>query len=134
MLANLSPPHWAKSFPPKLKYKRDGTPSSKGDHWDSGYERTAFFLRWLEKRYGDGTVRELNERLQDKYKRKRLWRDVTGRPIRKLWKIYCKDVGATEQDEGSDDDDESSVYDDAKDQDIDDDDDDELVLIDKPDC
>ena len=36
--ASLAPPHWKRSTP------------SDSDKWDAGYERTAFFLDWIEVR------------------------------------------------------------------------------------
>ncbi len=38
----------------------DRSPAAR---WDAGYERTAFFLDYLERRFGPGTVRRLNARL-----------------------------------------------------------------------
>ncbi|KAJ7597314.1 hypothetical protein C8J56DRAFT_919735 [Mycena floridula] len=77
MLADLSPPHWANSFPPK-----------EDDRWDGGYQVTAFFLKFLDDRYGDGTVRELNEMLKEDEYHKSMWKQLTGRKIKKLWRIY----------------------------------------------
>lgn len=85
---NLAPPHWAKSFPPK-----------KDDSWDSGYEKTAFFLRWIEGRYGDGSVRELNEMLKDEEYSKGMWKRLTGRKLRKLWDLYCKESAEDGEDD-----------------------------------
>lgn len=48
--ANLGAPHW----------KRGAVP----DRWDQGYERTAYFLDWLENKFGRGTVRNINEELR----------------------------------------------------------------------
>lgn len=48
--ARLGAPHW----------RRDAVP----DRWDQGYERTAYFLEWLEGRFGRGTVRRMNEELR----------------------------------------------------------------------
>lgn len=48
--ARLGAPHW----------RRDTVP----DRWDQGYERTAYFLDWLEARFGRGTVRRMNEALR----------------------------------------------------------------------
>lgn len=71
--ANLSPPHW----------KRE-----PGDKWDAGYQRTAYFLDWIEDRYGTGTVRELNEAMKNKEYTDEIFRDATGRKLKKLWKLY----------------------------------------------
>lgn len=48
--ARLGAPHWRKDMVP--------------DRWDQGYERTAYFLDWLEKKFGKGTVRRINEALR----------------------------------------------------------------------
>lgn len=48
--AGLGPPHWRRGTVP--------------DRWDQGYERTAYFLDWLEGRFGRGTVRRINEALR----------------------------------------------------------------------
>ncbi|KAH9486410.1 hypothetical protein JR316_0000474 [Psilocybe cubensis] len=75
--AGLSPPHW----------KRTG-----GDRWDMGYEKTAYFLDWIENRYGEGTIRELNAAMKDTQYHRRIFKELTGRPVRKLWAMYCKSL------------------------------------------
>ena len=72
--AGHAPPHW--------KRKSDGD-------WDGGYEKTAYFLQWIEERYGDGSIRELNEGLKDKEYDVHIFKDVTGRKVSKLWKLYA---------------------------------------------
>jgi hypothetical protein len=47
-------------------------------------------LEWLEERYGDGTVQELNASMLGVEYDERIFKRTTGRPIRKLWKMYCK--------------------------------------------
>ncbi|KAI0334356.1 plant basic secretory protein [Cubamyces sp. BRFM 1775] len=71
--AGLSPPHW----------KREA-----GEKWDAGYQATAYFLDWIEGRYGDGSIRELNEGMKDKEYDEHIFKDITGRKISKLWKLY----------------------------------------------
>lgn len=71
--AGLAPPHWKRA--------------AEGD-WDGGYEKTAYFLEWVEGRYGDGSVRELNGGLKDKEYDDHIFKDLTGRKISKLWKLY----------------------------------------------
>ncbi|THV01455.1 plant basic secretory protein [Dendrothele bispora CBS 962.96] len=39
--ASLAPPHWNPSHRPS---------QGKGDKWDAGYEKTAFFLDWIDQR------------------------------------------------------------------------------------
>lgn len=48
--ARLGAPHWRRGTVP--------------DRWDQGYERTAYFLAWLEGKFGKGTVRRMNEALR----------------------------------------------------------------------
>lgn len=86
-----APPHW----------KRQA-----GDSWDSGYERTGFsfstcriiftsshpwtgyFLDWIEDRYGDGTIREINLALKETDYDVEIFREATGRSVKKLWRKY----------------------------------------------
>lgn len=75
--AGLAPPHW----------KRTGE-----GKWDAGYERTGFFLEWLEGRRG-GTVRRMNEWLRaTKYEEERFWREVVGGEVGGLWAEYGRFV------------------------------------------
>src|SRR2546423_8596784 len=46
--AGLAPPHWGSAK------------EELGDTWDSGYQKTAYFLDWLEERHGSGTVGKIN--------------------------------------------------------------------------
>jgi Peptidase of plants and bacteria len=53
--AGLVPPHW----------KRPSSAKDRGSKWDEGYQRTAFFLDWLEDiRVGRGAVALVNDRLR----------------------------------------------------------------------
>ncbi len=74
--ADLSPPHWKRTI---------------GDRWDAGYQSTAWFLDWLEDKYGPGTVPRLNRMLKDiEYDEKKYWRDRCGlhKNVQELWKEY----------------------------------------------
>ncbi|TDZ40576.1 hypothetical protein C8035_v005519 [Colletotrichum spinosum] len=72
--SQLSPPHW----------KRDSS-----GNWDGGYQHTAYFLEYLEGRFGKGTVRKLNEKLRKQhYREKEFWTEALGRPVEQLWKDY----------------------------------------------
>ncbi|RDB28466.1 hypothetical protein Hypma_016036 [Hypsizygus marmoreus] len=75
--ANLAPPHWRRH---------------PGGTWDAGYETTGYFLHWLEERYGDGTVQELNAKLDGVQYDERIFKRTTGRPVMKLWRIYCAEL------------------------------------------
>jgi hypothetical protein len=73
--AGLAPPHWKRG--------------EKGEHWDAGYEKTGFFLDWLERAKGIGTVRRINLALSDgKYHEKKFWTSVLGEAIEELWEQY----------------------------------------------
>ncbi|KAG9230795.1 peptidase of plants and bacteria-domain-containing protein [Amylocarpus encephaloides] len=87
--ANLSPPHW----------KEEAT-----ENWDAGYQHTGYFLQYLERRFGPGLVRRINEKLRiEKYEQKRFWTEMCGRPVEQLWgdyeKTLPKDGGKTEDEE-----------------------------------
>lgn len=74
----LSPPHWRRAT--------DG-------RWDGGYERTAYFLDYLEGRFGEGTVRRLNEALRlHRYQEEAFWTGLLGRPVEQLWQDYVDTV------------------------------------------
>jgi hypothetical protein len=76
--SDLSPPHWSREV--------------DGD-WDAGYQHTAYFLDYLEKRFGDGTVRGINERLRHaRYDADTFWQRCVGESVDKLWKEYGKSV------------------------------------------
>ncbi|KAF7561700.1 hypothetical protein G7046_g2412 [Stylonectria norvegica] len=71
----LSPPHW----------KRDAD-----GKWDGGYQHTAYFLEYLEGRFGAGTVQRLNEKLRiQRYEEKAFWTELVGRPVEQLWGDYA---------------------------------------------
>lgn len=76
--AGLAPPHWVEG---------------RGGTWDAGYEATGFFLDWLERRYGFGVVAELNLALRDRPYDDALFRELTGRKVGKLWKLYREQLG-----------------------------------------
>ena len=48
---DLSPPHWRRETEGK---------------WDRGYQHTAYFLQYLEGRFGEGTIRRMNEKLRSR--------------------------------------------------------------------
>jgi hypothetical protein len=74
---DLGPPHWKHSW--------------RDCEWDAGYERTAYFLDYLERRFGYGTVIRINERLRDReYDECSFWIHCCGLEISTLWSDYCK--------------------------------------------
>ncbi|KAH6631892.1 hypothetical protein F5144DRAFT_572456 [Chaetomium tenue] len=73
---DLSPPHWKKEV--------------EGD-WDRGYQHTAYFLQYLEQRFGEGTIRRLNDELRrHKYECEAFWPGLLGKSIEKLYGDYVK--------------------------------------------
>lgn len=74
--AGLAPPHW----------KRE-----EGGKWDAGYQHTGYFLDHLEGKYGEGSVRRINESLHDRrYDEEKFWTGIFGHPVNKLWEEYEK--------------------------------------------
>jgi hypothetical protein len=73
--AGLAPPHW----------KREWIEKS----WDEGYATTAYFLDYLEVRFGEGTIMSLNQRLCDlEYDEDDYWTYCCGYKIKRLWRDY----------------------------------------------
>lgn len=81
----LNPPHWT---------------ATPGEKWDAGYEKTGYFLDWIEERYGTGTIRELNASMKDTIYQETVFKDLTGRSVSKLWDIY-RGVSDKEDSNGS---------------------------------
>lgn len=72
--AGFAPPHWKRTADCK---------------WDAGYERTAFFLEWLEAEYGAEIVRTINDGLRDcKYDSLPFWHKCCGKCVTRLWNLY----------------------------------------------
>jgi hypothetical protein len=70
--ACLDPPHWK---------------PTKGDKWDAGYETTAYFLDWLERRRA-GTVRHLNDLMKDVDYTDDIFQVAAGDDVKNLWQSY----------------------------------------------
>ncbi|KAF2402016.1 BSP-domain-containing protein [Trichodelitschia bisporula] len=84
--SNMVPPHW----------KQEG-----GGDWDAGYQHTAYFLEYLETRFGQGTVVAINERLCDRdYVEKGFWIHCCGCEVQELWDDYGRSL--TDAQKGSD--------------------------------
>ncbi|OJA08603.1 hypothetical protein AZE42_07136 [Rhizopogon vesiculosus] len=75
--AGFIPPHWK----PRAAEK-----------WDAGYDATAYFLDWIEKRCGEGTIRRLNEFMKDSKYDNDIFKDVTGESVNSLYTLYCKHI------------------------------------------
>lgn len=72
--AGFAPPHWQKRA---------------DSDWDAGYERTGFFLEWLEEAHGVDIVRKINEALRGcKYEADAFWENCCGKTVEKLWLEY----------------------------------------------
>lgn len=70
--------------------------------WDGGYQHTGFFLEWLEQRFGDGTVRALNEGLREgKYEEEKVFGGCCkGGKVDELWKEYAEELRKKREEEG----------------------------------
>jgi len=79
------PPHWKRA-------------EGGGGRWDAGYQRTAYFLDWMECRFGDGLVRRLNAALEEKYT-ENMWEGLVGKGVEELWEEYCAEFGMRVQEE-----------------------------------
>ncbi|EWC48498.1 hypothetical protein DRE_07742 [Drechslerella stenobrocha 248] len=73
--AGFIPPHW-----------RDGT----AEHWDQGYQNTAYFLLWLEKQYGLATVPRINAWMKKRQYSDELWIELFGEKPEALFRKYKK--------------------------------------------
>ena len=77
--AGLAPPHWR------------GAKDEIGEHWDDGYQKTAYFLDWLEDRHGSGTIAKMNQTMYDcDYVAEEFWPGLfgDGNTVDHLWKKY----------------------------------------------
>ena len=76
--ATLAPPHWRREA---------------GDKWDAGYDKTAFFLDWLELKCGAGSVMRINESLRkNKYDEEEFWKGLFGENVKTLWAKYSNEL------------------------------------------
>lgn len=62
--------------------------------WDAGYQHTGYFLEYLEQRFGEGTVRHMNECLRKgKWDQQRVFGECCdGRDVKDLWEEYGRDL------------------------------------------
>jgi len=72
--AGYAPPHWKKTG---------------GGKWDAGYDKTGYFLAWIEESVGEGTIKKLNLALHGTEYEEKVFQEVTGQKIGHLWKAYC---------------------------------------------
>ncbi|KAF7302913.1 hypothetical protein MKEN_01253600 [Mycena kentingensis (nom. inval.)] len=88
--ARLGAPHWKRAAP------------AREDRWDAGYERTAFFLDWLEARsaHGEGTIRRMNAALDGvTWYKARVFETFAGAKVGKLWRTYRVEMGGEDFEE-----------------------------------
>ncbi|KAI9890940.1 MAG: hypothetical protein M1814_003441 [Vezdaea aestivalis] len=82
--SELGPPHWNRSA---------------GGDWDAGYEHTAYFLEWLETKFGEDIVPRINERLRKhRYNEATFWHDCCGRGVHELWEEYGETLNRSKGD------------------------------------
>ncbi|KAK3688547.1 peptidase of plants and bacteria-domain-containing protein [Podospora appendiculata] len=112
---DLSPPHWKREttggmqsftiLKSTLSIQYDPIISTLiFSGWDNGYQHTAYFLDYLEGRFGKGTVRKLNEKLRrHRYEPKPFWTELLGRPVEQLWGDYVESLAGEQStvDEGT---------------------------------
>ncbi|KAL7273508.1 hypothetical protein RUND412_003624 [Rhizina undulata] len=76
--AKLAPPHWRRG----------------GSRWDEGYQNTAYFLDYLEARFGRGTVPRINEYLRNNRYSPSMWTTLfSGVGVDELYSDYRRDTG-----------------------------------------
>jgi hypothetical protein len=113
---HLSPPHWKREtgggmFLPYLGAAFSHKPSTEPrerssltpplSDWDRGYQHTAYFLQYLEVRFGEGTIRRLNDKLRrHKYKAESFWPELLGESVDKLYGDYVEK--SKDEDDGDD--------------------------------
>lgn len=75
--AKFAPPHWRED--------------RKGK-WDAGYEKTGYFLDWIESRQENSArlsfVKDLNLAMKDRRFDDSIFQDMTGLSLKELWKLY----------------------------------------------
>lgn len=85
--AGLAPPHWKSAK------------EERGEKWDQGYQHTAYFLEWVQSRFGEGSVEGINEALRGKeYEEEKLWKGLFGMGVQGLWEEYGRSLSEEEED------------------------------------
>jgi hypothetical protein len=74
---DLGPPHWRPSF---------------GPNWNAGYETTAYFLAWIESKFGADKIKLLNQKLNTEKYNDSIIQGLVGVPITELWATYCESM------------------------------------------
>lgn len=89
--SGLGAAHWHKSKP------------QTNQTWDAGYERTGWFLEWVEDhaKDGKGWVKRVNTRLGKEKWGDWVWKEAGAEGVEELWKGYLKSFEQKETKEGS---------------------------------
>lgn len=89
--SGLGAEHWRKEKP------------QKDQSWDAGYERTGWFLEWIEDKTkgGKGWVKRVNVRLAKEPWGDWVWKYAGVLDVDSLWKRYIASFDEKEQEEGS---------------------------------
>ncbi|KAL8740568.1 MAG: hypothetical protein Q9190_006751 [Brigantiaea leucoxantha] len=81
--AGLNPPHWVKE---------------RSSNWDEGYQHTAYFLDWIEDKWGKGSVQKINETMMSKrYVEDEFWKGLFGKEVEQLWTEYTDTLPESEE-------------------------------------
>jgi len=84
----LGAKHWKKSKP------------EEDQKWDAGYERTAWFLEWVEERSntgkGKGWLQRVNVRLAREKWGDWVWEEAGAKNVDELWRGYISSFGSEE--------------------------------------
>jgi hypothetical protein len=76
--AGYAPPHWKRHI---------------DCDWDAGYEKTGYFLVWLEEEHGVDIVRRINDAMREcEYDADKVWHGCCGSGVKELWNKYKKSV------------------------------------------
>jgi hypothetical protein len=87
--AGFAPPHWKRHI---------------DCDWDAGYERTGYFLEWLEEEHCVDIVRKINEAMREcEYDEDKFWHGCCKTGIKELWADYKKSVGDGDEKKSVDD-------------------------------
>ncbi|KAG9516411.1 PBSP domain protein, partial [Aureobasidium melanogenum] len=85
--AGFIPPHWKKEA---------------GKSWDTGYQNTGYFLDWIEKTRGIGSVYMINQALyHKKYDNDMFWKDLFDQSVDSLWREYVESLKKPKDDSES---------------------------------
>lgn len=66
---------------------------TRGEKWDEGYQKTAWFLTWVEDTIGGkGAIGRLNEALREsEWEDGKVWEKVMGKTVHACWGLYKVD-------------------------------------------